>query len=206
MRVITRRQMLHSGVKLAATAAGASIWPISQASAQLSEAQPFDFAILRKTARELAAKSYVAPKNPAADIIAKIDFDVAQKIKFRAENALWGEGPGLYPVRLFHVDKFNPLPVQLNMLSGGMARRVLYSQQAFDYGDSEIGHKLPSDLGFSGFRVMDEAFVDDEGCLRHCRIPLNAATRHSRAHDRDGAPGRRGPPGGGGCQGRKTGS
>lgn len=147
--------MLHSGVKLAATAAGASIWPISQASAQLSEAQPFDFAILRKTARELAAKSYVAPKNPAADIIAKIDFDVAQKIKFRAENALWGEGPGLYPVRLFHVDKFNPLPVQLNMLSGGMARRVLYSQQAFDYGDSEIGHKLPSDLGFSGFRVMD---------------------------------------------------
>ncbi|MGH9810061.1 MAG: glucan biosynthesis protein, partial [Terriglobia bacterium] len=127
------------------------------AAERLGQPHPFDFAWLKQTAKTLASKAYVAPETPAADIIAKIDFDVAQKIKFRADRALWGDGSGPFPVRLFHVDKFNPLPIQINVVSGGIARRVAYSTQDFDYGDTGLDKKLPADLGFSGFRVMDGA-------------------------------------------------
>ena len=84
-----------------------------------------------------------------------IDFDVAQQIKFRADRELFAAGPGPFPVRLFHVDNFNPLPVQINVLAGGTARRLIYSPQDFEYGATGLAEKLPKDLGFSGFRVMD---------------------------------------------------
>jgi glucans biosynthesis protein len=58
-------------------------------------------------------------------------------------------------VRLFHVDRFNALPVRINELSSGMAREVVYSRQDFDYKDAAIERELATDLGYSGFRVMD---------------------------------------------------
>ena len=156
---LNRRQLLLAGVPLALTAAeiANSRSFAAPAAERLGQPHPFDFAWLKQTARTLAGKAYTAPKTPAADVIAKIDFDVAQKIKFRADRALWGDGSGPFPVRLFHVDKFNPLPVEINVVSGGMARRVVYSTQDFDYGDTGFDKKLPPDLGFSGFRVMDGA-------------------------------------------------
>ena len=64
-------------------------------------------------------------------------------------------GPGACPVRLFHVDKYNPLGVRINELSNGQARELIYSPDCFDYKDAELADQLPADLGFSGFRVMD---------------------------------------------------
>ena len=67
--------------------------------------QSFDFDRLRARAKALAAKPYVEEKPPAADIVSKIDFDAVQKIRFRAEKAIWRNGPGPFPVRLFPLDK-----------------------------------------------------------------------------------------------------
>jgi glucans biosynthesis protein len=125
------------------------------ADARLGEPHPFDFELLRQRARVIASKAYVAPKPPAAALIGKIDFDVAQKIKFRPDRALWRNGAMPFPARLFHLDKFNPLPVHINTVNGGTARHVIYSSQDFDYGDTGLQNKLPADLGFSGFRVMN---------------------------------------------------
>jgi glucans biosynthesis protein len=58
-------------------------------------------------------------------------------------------------VRLFHVDKFNPLGVRINALSKGEARELVYSPDCFDYKNADLANALPPDLGFSGFRVMD---------------------------------------------------
>lgn len=114
----------------------------------------FDLAALRQVARSLAAKPYLAPKPPAPDIVSKIDFDVAQKIKFRPDKALWAAGEGSFPVRFFNLDEFNPLPVKINDTSGGVARAVAYSPQDFDFGGT-LAAELPADAGFSGFRVMN---------------------------------------------------
>jgi len=157
MSCFNRRQVLLASAPLALALTGfrATRGFADPAPARFGEPHPFDFGVLQQTAKNLAAKSYAPTKAPAPDVVSKIDFDVAQHIKFRAERELFGDGPGPLPVRLFHVDKFNPLPVQINVLSGGSARRVIYSAQDFDYGNTGLAQKLPPDTGFSGFRVMD---------------------------------------------------
>src|SRR5487761_2398768 len=105
-----RRQFILAGAPFALSLTGI---PEIRAFADTSplvdrfgEPHPFDFGLLQQTAKNLAAKSYVAPKSPAADVVSKIDFDTAQKIKFRPGWELFGDGPAPFPVRLFHVDKF----------------------------------------------------------------------------------------------------
>jgi glucans biosynthesis protein len=157
MPFFNRREFILAGAPLALTLTG---FPGTRgfadtASARFGEPHPFDFGVLQQTAKDLAAKSYVPTKAPAPDLVNKIDFDVAQHIKFRADRELFAAGPGVFPVRLFHLDKFNPLPVQINILSEGSARRLIYSAQDFDYQNTGLAQKLPPDMGFSGFRVMD---------------------------------------------------
>ncbi len=158
---LNRRQILLASVPmtlgLATRARGATPAPAKSASPQ-----PFDFNWLRQTAKSLAGKAYVAPKPPAPDLVSKIDFDAVQKIKFRADKALFSGGDAPFPVRLFPLDKFNALPVKINVLSGGKVQPVAYSAQDFDYGDPALAQKLPPDLGFSGFRVMNGAGSDTD--------------------------------------------
>jgi glucans biosynthesis protein len=149
-----------AGAPLGLTIAGlVGTGSFAQTPSQFGPPQPFDFDQLRQMAKDLATQSYMAEKSPAADLVSTIDFDVVQHIKFRADRELFGQGR--FPVRLFHLDKFNPLPVKINVVSGGMARRVNYSAQDFDYGTAGLAQKLPADLGFSGFRVMDVPQADD---------------------------------------------
>ena len=152
--VVNRRQVV---VGAPAALALAALPRYAAAQTAVSSASPhsFDFDQLRQTAKALAAKAYVAPKAPAADLIKKIDFDVVQKIKFRASKALFGGGGSRFPIRLFHLDAFNATPVRINTVRNGIARPVAYSADDFDYGDTGLKQKLPPDLGFSGFRVMD---------------------------------------------------
>src|SRR3546814_19509621 len=43
-------------------------------------------------------------------------------------------------------------PVAVNLVDGGMARRIAFSPDYFDYGENDLG-VLPADLGFAGMRV-----------------------------------------------------
>ena len=154
-----RRQVLASMPSALACAAMPGL-AAAQDAAPPASAQSFDFARLRQTAKALAARPYVAPDPPAPEIVATIDFDAVQKIKFRASKALFNDGAAPFPVQLFHLDKFNALPVTINTVSGGVARRVAYSTGDFEYRDAALRERLPPDLGFSGFRVMDGPGAD----------------------------------------------
>jgi glucans biosynthesis protein len=121
---------------------------------RFGEPEPFTFDMLKARAKALAAKPYGVPP-PAPKVVDKVDFDAVQAIKFRADRALWPAGPGPCPVRLFHVDRFNPLGVRINELADGQARELIYSPDCFDYKNETLASTLPPDLGFSGFRVMD---------------------------------------------------
>lgn len=157
MPPISRRHFLTTSAPfaLAMTGLGASLAKASPSVPRLGLPQSFSFDKLRDRAKMLAETPYVPPVPPAHGIISKIDFDTIQKIKFRANRALWAEGSGAYPVRLFHLNEYNTLPVRINELASGMAREVLYSTDDFDYGDTGLRRTLPADLGYSGFRVMD---------------------------------------------------
>lgn len=158
MSVVNRRQVLAAGGHWALLMAVTGMAPARAAEPPLGvrfgKPEPFSYEALRARAKELAAKPYAAP-TPAPEIVADVDFDAVQKIRYRGDRALFPTGPGACPVRLFHVDKYNQLAVRINELSNGAAREILYAPDSFDYKDPEFASKLPSDLGFSGFRVMD---------------------------------------------------
>jgi periplasmic glucans biosynthesis protein len=155
MLPISRRQFLAAGAPFALMAMSGPLARAEQVRPRFGPAQPFSFDWLRQQAKELAQRPYVPPEPPAPETVAKIEFDAVQKIRFRPDRALWPSGPGRLPVRLFHLDKFNALPVRINELSGGMAREVVYSKQDFDYKTPAMRRMLPGNLGYSGFRVMD---------------------------------------------------
>lgn len=115
--------------------------------------QPFSYEALRDLAHTRAAAPYAPPPRPAPAIVQIVDFDAIQKIKFRPECALWKDGA--LPVRFFHLDKFNAEPVAVHAVENGVARPVLYEKDDFTYGDAALEARLPDDLGFSGFRVMN---------------------------------------------------
>jgi periplasmic glucans biosynthesis protein len=157
MSVVNRREVLAAGGPWALLTLVGGFAPARAApppSPRLGEPQPFSFENLRGRAKALAASPYVAPA-PSPKVVDAVTFDAVQAIKFRADRALWPDGPGACPVRLFHVDKYNPLGVRINELSNGQARELIYSPDCFDYKDAELADQLPADLGFSGFRVMD---------------------------------------------------
>ena len=143
-----------------------AMWPARAYAAALQERygppQPFDQDRLTQQASALAKKAYAPVKPPAAAIVGHIDFDIVQKIKFRGDRALWADGNHQFPVRLFHLDKFNPLPVRINLVDGDTARQILYSSDDFDYDSTDLQSKLPADLGFSGFRVMNGQKVETD--------------------------------------------
>ena len=152
---INRRHVLGLGL----TSVLAAVTGNGQAAAanglELGPPQPFDPDALRRQAQALAAQPYTAPRAPVPMLVQGIDFDTIQKIKFRPECALWKDGPGSLPVRFFHLDKFNYLPVDVHAVDNGKARSVRFSKDCFAYGDAAFAARLPNDLGFSGFRVMN---------------------------------------------------
>ncbi len=157
MSHVNRREVLTTGGQWALLMALAGLSPARAEPApavRLGDPKPFSFDALRQRAKDLAAKPYVAPA-AAPSIVGDVDFDAAQKIKFRADRELFPNGPGACPVRLFHVDKYNQLPVRINEMSDGLASQIIYSADSFYYKDPEFASKLPADLGYSGFRVMD---------------------------------------------------
>jgi glucans biosynthesis protein len=152
---IDRRQCFALGAGLLAFAGGGGRAWSGTTGLSFGPARPFSFDRLRARARALAAAPYAEPPRPAATVVQDVDFDAIQKIKFRADRALWADGPGALPVRFFHLDRFNGQPVAVHAVDGDAARTVLYEKDDFSYGDPALAARLPDDLGFSGFRVMD---------------------------------------------------
>ncbi|HUE63022.1 MAG TPA: glucan biosynthesis protein [Rhizomicrobium sp.] len=117
--------------------------------------QDFSFDGLTALAKKNASQPYKSPQSRAARIIQSIDFDAVQKIKFRADHALWAIGPGPDPVSFFHLNKYSADPVVIHAMEGGRAREILYGPGYFDYGASGLDTRELAELGFAGFRVMD---------------------------------------------------
>ncbi|MBU6471543.1 MAG: glucan biosynthesis protein [Alphaproteobacteria bacterium] len=162
MMTVDRRMFLMQSLFLAATAGAGSARAAAPAHGlthglKFGRARPFSYARLRAHAKAMARSAYRAAVPPAAALVQGVDFDVSQKIRFRPEDALWHGKAGHLPIAFFHLTKFNNLPVAVNAVQGGEARRVLYRPGYFDYGATGFAQKLPANLGFSGFRVMDGA-------------------------------------------------
>lgn len=144
--------------------AGSLPWTIAAYAANLKaqpdgllygQPHPFSFERLRQYAKSRAAASYKPPVRPAPELVRTINYDVAGKIRYRPEYAVWENGPGPYPIRFFNVREVVPEPIKVNIVSGNVARPLLYHPRYFDWGGTGLDKALPRDAGFSGFRVMN---------------------------------------------------
>jgi periplasmic glucans biosynthesis protein len=147
--------------------AGAIPWSVAFAARRVPQAgivygpaRPFGYEWLRARAQAMARTDFKMAERPARDIVQTIDYDVSQRIRYRADCALWGNGPGPFPLRFFPLKQSVPDPVTLNAIDGRDARRILYRPSYFDWGGTGLDGRLPDDLGFSGFRVMNGRSVE----------------------------------------------
>jgi glucans biosynthesis protein len=149
-----RRDLIIGAGALAATGAGRGG---AAPGAALGPGPPraFDFDWLQTEAKRLAARPYEPPVIRYPDILESIDYDVYQKIQFKPERALWADGKAPFPVQFFHLGRYFKAPVRIYVVAGGNAREVRYTPDDFTFGDTGLDKKLPADLGFAGFRVMD---------------------------------------------------
>lgn len=154
---VDRRQLLMGGAALLAGLGAPPLAGFAQAMTELplEPATPFDLEILKGKARRLAEKPYVAPAVPYADLLETVDFDAYQTITYKPSRTL---GPGedtTVPVRLFHLGRYFKAPVQLFLVKDGEAREIGYDHDTFTYTDAKLANRLPDDLGYAGFRLMN---------------------------------------------------
>jgi periplasmic glucans biosynthesis protein len=150
-----RRRDLLIGAGVCA-ALGALRAPVARSqSIDLGPPRPFDFEWLQAEAKDLAAQPYQAPVIRYPEILETIDYDAYQQIQFKPDHALWASGGAPFPVQFFHLGRYFKAPVELHVVEDGSAREIRYDPDLFTFGKTRLDEKLPGDLGFAGFRVMD---------------------------------------------------
>ena len=118
--------------------------------------QPFSWDWLRGRA---AALAHGRPRPlPHPDPRAQaIDYDAANRIVFRPDRTIFGDG---YGVQLFPLLKTAPIPVRVWIVEDGRAREIEHSEDMFEVtpGAGPSPHPVP---GIAGFRVMNKGGVGD---------------------------------------------
>jgi glucans biosynthesis protein len=114
---------------------------------------PFDAAWLIGRAEKLAAEEHVDRSIDRGSPLHALSYDQYRAIEFQRGASIWnGEGRG-FSVDLFHPGFLFNVPVQINLVVGGISRRVLYTTDIFKYGlDTAPIHDVPAP-GYAGFRV-----------------------------------------------------
>lgn len=156
----TRRRLLQSGAALATVSATGWTQRLFGAALELGEPRHFDFDWLISRAETLLRQPWDKPASPHDALLDMIDYDAQRKINPRADQALWVDSDSPFAVEFFHLSRTARVPVAINVVDDGSARRVQFDPDLFTYGDLELARKLPDDLGFAGFRVMVPGFRD----------------------------------------------
>lgn len=171
--MLTRRTLLQ----IAAAAQVLPFFPAAQgaeptaAGPRLGPSEPFDFDALKRRARALAAKPYVAPPMPDPAVLKEITYDAARAIKPNRSDALFAGGDGAYPVTFLTVGLIFLKSVELYKLKDGVARAVIFSPDYFQFPPGGPLGRLKSDPApFAGFEVRqaagDAALAEHEGWAR----------------------------------------
>src|SRR5262249_1425975 len=103
---------------------------------------------------KLAKEPFQEPKGQVPEWLLKINYDQWRDIRFRPDQALWHAQKLPFQVQFFHPGLYYNRIVAMNVVDAkGSVHPVAFSPSQFDYGHSDIGSKVPQDLGYAGFRI-----------------------------------------------------
>ena len=157
---IDRRSLLAGAAVLGAAGFAPGLTSAAETSSAarrltFGEASAFSFDILKEEARNLAAAPYRAPRQPAPEIVDRIDYEAWGDIRFDTDYALYADGPGRFPVTFFHLGKFFQKSVEMNVVENGQARRIVYDHRYFTTPPGSPAREMPDGAGFAGFRFQE---------------------------------------------------
>jgi glucans biosynthesis protein len=157
--MLDRRTFLK--LTLAAQAVGALPANAAPQGLRFGAAQPFSYDWLKAEAQSRASKPYREPPRPDPSIVAAIDYDAYGKLKYKPDDALYGDGePGAFPITFMFVGKYSPKTVRMYAVDagaeGGSAREILYDPDYFTIPEDSVVAKLPAEpSAFAGFWVRE---------------------------------------------------
>lgn len=129
----------------------AGFCPIS--GAQERHTEPFDRAVLEARAADLAKRKYVLPPRAEAPGRERLTYDQYRAIRFDPGASIWAREDRTFALDLFYPGFIFDAPVNVNLVVGKVARRVLFTNDVFEYGPEVPVIESRDGLGYSGFRV-----------------------------------------------------
>ena len=140
--------------------------PPDDQSADDRPTEPFSHEILLARAAELAARPHALPPRVEREDQARLTYDQYRSIRFDPDAAIWTGQNRTFVVDLLYPGFIYDVPVNINLVTAGTARRVLFKNDLFTNERLTYGPEAPvaagsgEHTGYSGFRV---------------RAPLNTA-------------------------------
>jgi periplasmic glucans biosynthesis protein len=112
-------------------------------------------------AKKLAAEPFKPPQ-PVPDVLKQLIYDDYRDIRFDSEQSLWKETGSNFQVQFIHPGLYYTHSVAINIYAAQGIHKVIFSPKLFTYGRNKIAEKMPSDLGFAGFRLAYPLYKKDE--------------------------------------------
>ncbi|MDO8906897.1 MAG: glucan biosynthesis protein G [Pseudohongiella sp.] len=91
----------------------------------------------------------------------ELGYDDYRRISFDPYAAIWARQDRNFTIDLFHPGFLYTTPVTINLVVGGISRRVLYNTDIFRYDDDIADVRNEDAQGYSGFRVYHPINVPD---------------------------------------------
>jgi len=115
--------------------------------------EAFDLEVLQFRAKTLAAQPYKEKPSPVPAWLLKYDYDQYRDIRFDPMRTWWRQENLPFQLQFFHPGGLFNRTVQVYDLQGKKPERIEFSTRLFNYGRNKP-KRIPSDLGFAGFRVL----------------------------------------------------
>jgi glucans biosynthesis protein len=130
---------------------GAPAWA-AEPSAE-PEATRFSRDGLIERAQRLSEGEFVEPALEPGSVLETLTYDQYRTIRFQTGASIWARQNRNFTIDLFHLGFLFKTPVQINLVVGGLSRRVRFTTDVFDYGPDVPAIENAEGLGYSGFRV-----------------------------------------------------
>lgn len=118
-----------------------------------TDVRPFSHRWLQEQARELSTQDYQPAAMAADNPLRALSYNDYRRIVFDPDEAVWGDEAIPFHLQMFHPGFLHTTPVEISLVSEGMARRLTFTTDVFDYHDSPVDVDQIDAGGYAGFRV-----------------------------------------------------
>jgi glucans biosynthesis protein len=107
-----------------------------------------------KQAKDLAGKSFEAPKSNLPSQLRDMKYADYQQIQFNHDKAYWGKLKTPFKLEFYHQGMYFDVPVKLNEVTANTVKEIKYNPEYFNFGSVQHDPETVKNLGFAGFKVL----------------------------------------------------